>query len=89
MNNYRMNIYFSKVIKVGDKQREFNFRRLSGDSPIRYHVDVTVEKGARLIFSMYKEEAGWKISEQSLPPWLQNAQEILGRVIEEESKAIL
>ena len=82
-----MNIYFSKIIKVGDKQREFNFRKLPGDTQISYHVDVTDEKGSRLIFNMFKDASGrWHTSAQTLPIWIHNAEEILGSVIEEESK---
>lgn len=83
-----MNIYFSKVIKVGDKQREFNFRKLPGNTQINYHVDVTDDKGIRLIFSMYKDASGrWHTAAQTLPIWIHNAEEILGNVIEEESKS--
>ncbi|MCU7549619.1 hypothetical protein OCK74_10865 [Chitinophagaceae bacterium LB-8] len=82
-----MNIYFSKVIKVGDKQREFNFRKLPGNSQTSYHVDVTDDKGTRLVFSMYKDASGrWHTSAQTLPIWIHNAEEILGNVIEEETK---
>jgi hypothetical protein len=82
-----MNIYFSKIIKVNDKQREFNFRKLPGDTQISYHVDVTDDRGIRLMFSMYKNASGrWQTSAQSLPIWIHNAEEILGNVIEEESK---
>lgn len=85
-----MNIYFSKIIKVNDKQREFNFRKLPGDNQQSYHVDVTDDKGSRLIFSMYKDASGcWRTSAQSLPLWIHNAEEILGSVIEQESKDII
>lgn len=84
-----MNIFFSKIVKAGDRQREFTFRRLPGDSELRYHVDVTDDRGKRLIFSMYKDASGhWKTSAQKLPLWIHNEEETLGKVIEEESKSI-
>jgi hypothetical protein len=80
-----MNIYFSKVIKAGERQREFNFRQLPGaDDVPRYHVDVTDDKGVRLMFSMFRDAAGkWRTSAQKLPIWIHNAELILGSAIEE------
>lgn len=87
-----MNIYFSKVIKAGERQREFNFRRLSNADDASYHVDVNDDKGNRIIFSMYRDAEGkWKTSAQKLPIWIHNAELVLGEVIEnhlKEEKAI-
>jgi hypothetical protein len=83
-----MNIYFSKVIKAGERQREFNFRRLSSADDASYYVDVNDDKGNRIIFSMYRDAEGkWKTSAQKLPLWIHNAENILGEVIEEHLKA--
>jgi hypothetical protein len=39
---------------------------------------------------MYKDASGrWHTSAQTLPIWIHNAEEILGNVIEEESKEII
>jgi hypothetical protein len=85
-----MNISFSKIIKLGDKQREFNFRKLPGDINHSYHVDTTDAQGKRLVFSMYKDAyEHWKTSAQILPLWIHDAEEILGSIIEEESKAFI
>ena len=87
-----MNIYFSKVIKAGERQREFNFRKLSNADDSSYYVDVNDDKGNRIIFSMYRDAEGkWKTSAQKLPLWIHNAEDILGEVIEtyiKEEKAI-
>ena len=87
-----MNIYFSKVIKAGERQREFNFRRLSNADDASYYVDVNDDKGNRIIFSMYRDAEGkWKTSAQKLPIWIHNAEVVLGEVIEthlKEEKAI-
>jgi hypothetical protein len=83
-----MNIYFSKVIKAGERQREFNFRKLSDAPDHRYHVDVNDDKGNRIIFSMYRDAEGkWKTSAQKLPLWIHNAELILGSAIDDYSKA--
>jgi hypothetical protein len=84
-----MNIYFSKIIKAGERQREFNFRKLPGEESSGYHVDVTDDRGNRLIFSMYRNVDGhWKTTAQKLPLWIHNSEEILGSAIEEELKAL-
>jgi len=87
-----MNIYFSQVIKAGERQREFNFRRLSSADDASYYVDVNDDKGNRIIFSMYRDAEGkWKTSAQKLPIWIHNAELVLGEVIEKhlkEEKAI-
>jgi len=79
-----MSVYFSKIIKTGDRQREFNFRQLSSGADIRYSVDVPDDKGNRMVFSMYKNaEGNWKTAAQSLPMWVHNAENKLGDAIEE------
>lgn len=84
-----MNIYFSKIIKAGERQREFNFRKLPGDENSGYHVDVTDDRGNRVIFSMYRTAEGqWKTTAQKLPLWIHNCEDILGNVIEEELKSL-
>lgn len=78
-----MNIYFSKLIKAGERLREFNFRQLSQHDNSSYHVDVNDDKGNRIIFSMYRNAEGkWKTSAQKLPLWIHNAELILGDAIE-------
>lgn len=81
-----MSTYFSKVIKAGDRQREFNFRLLSGPEP-RYHVDVPDERGNRVVFSMVRNDSGeWKNATDALPNWVQDAEPRLGLAIEEHAE---
>ena len=76
-----MSTYFSKVIKAGERQREFNFRQVTTGT---YSVDVPDEKGNRLTFSMYQNADGlWQTSAQSMPIWIHYAQESLAEAIEE------
>ena len=84
-----MNIYFSRVLKSGERLREFNFRQLSQDQSSSYHVDVNDDKGNRITFTMYKNAEGkWKTSAQKLPLWVHNAELILSDAIEENSKQL-
>lgn len=81
-----MSTYFSKVIKAGERQREFNFRQLPlAGEEMRYHVDVPDDKGNRIIFQMSQDAEGrWKTPDEVLPLWIQSAETILGDVIAEQ-----
>ena len=80
-----MSTYFSKVIKAGERQREFNFRQLSSGADMKYHVDGPDDKGNRIIFQMYKDVEGrWKTSASILPLWIHNAEDILNDIIAEQ-----
>lgn len=80
-----MSTYFSKIIKAGERQREFNFRQLSAGNEPRYHVDVNDDKGNRLIFNLIKEAGGkWRTAETAnLPDWVHGAEGVLGSSIDE------
>ncbi len=82
-----MSIYFSRIIKAGDRNREFNFTRLPHRSSTHYSVDVPDERGNRISFTMHQEDGVWKTSLDILPQWVLNAEEDLSKAIEEESKA--
>jgi len=82
-----MSTYFSKVIKAGERQREFNFRQTSNNDTSRYSVDVPDDKGNRVMFSMYKNSEGqWKTAAQLLPLWIHDAEATLADAIEENRK---
>lgn len=79
-----MNMYFTKIIKTGERQREFNFRKLTSSNDVSYSVDVPDDKGNRVMFNMYKNAQGqWKTAAKSLPIWIHNAETDLGIAIEE------
>ena len=78
-----MSTYFSKVMKAGDKMREFNFRLASANDDTRYTIDVPDDKGNRIIFSMFKNADGeWKIAAQLMPLWIHEAEQMLASAIE-------
>jgi hypothetical protein len=79
-----MKPYFTKVVKAGDRLREFNFRMLSVPGNL-IHVDVSDERGSRHIFKMQRFESDrWKIEDQNLPDWIYEAQERLSAAIQHE-----
>lgn len=78
-----MSTYFSKVMKAGDRMREFNFRLASANDDSRYSIDVPDDKGNRVIFSMFKNaDKVWKIAAQLMPMWIHEAEEQLAEAIE-------
>ena len=70
------NIQFTRLIKVEGRLREFNFRKLGGLNEGVFTVDVSDDRGNRIVFRMQKENDVWKIQRQPLPAW----------VLENESK---
>jgi hypothetical protein len=75
--------HFTKLVKAGDRLREFNFRKLPGN-PSDFHVDVSDERGSRHVFKMRKEqEDQWKIENENLPNWIYEAEKKLGDAIED------
>ncbi|HVF81269.1 MAG TPA: hypothetical protein VM884_05025 [Flavisolibacter sp.] len=80
-----MSIHFSKIIKAGDRNREFNFTR-TNRSGNQYSVNVPDERGNRIFFTMQQEGNSWKTSMDILPAWVLSAEEELSKAIEEENK---
>ena len=82
-------IFFTKVIKLGDRLREFNFRKLP-NTDNNYHVDVTDDRGVRFMFKMYPDaQQSWHISNSEIPQWISHANNILGQLIENETSPAL
>jgi hypothetical protein len=81
-----MSIHFSKIIKAGDRNREFNFTRILRDGT-RYNVNVPDERGNRIFFAMQQDGGSWKIAMDLLPVWILDAEEELNKAIEEENQA--
>mgnify|MGYP003485073891 CR=1 FL=1 len=78
-------IQFSRQLKAGNRQREFNFKKLKNTDDEQFTVNVSDERGDRIVFSMKKEEDKWHISPaQLLPTWILQSEVKLHEVIEEE-----
>lgn len=84
---FKKNIQFTKLVKADGRLREFNFRKLGGLNEGVYTIDVSDDKGNRIMFRMQKEEGRWKIIPQSLPGWILRLEENFHEIIEEESQA--
>jgi hypothetical protein len=80
------NIQFSRVIKADGRMREFNFRKPNGQLEGIFTVDVSDDRGNRIIFKMQKEDKTWKIVPQSLPSWILENETVFCDLIEEEMR---
>lgn len=79
------NIQFTKLIKTEGRLREFNFRKVNGLHEELFTVDVSDDRGNRIMFKLHKEGNDWAIiSEQPLPDWVQNGSSKFNELIEEE-----
>jgi hypothetical protein len=77
------NIHFTKLLKVNGRLREFNFRKIPGAIEL-FHLDVSDDRGNRIMFKMQKEEGHWHIVSQELPQWVRDAEPKLEELIHEE-----
>ena len=85
MLNFFRNIAFTKLVKSADRLREFNFRRLPSSTEELFHVDVSDDRGNRIILKMQKDASGmWRFVYAALPPWIVSSESRLHEVIEEE-----
>jgi hypothetical protein len=78
------NIQFTKLVKAEGRLREFNFRKSNGLQEGIFTIDVSDDRGYRIVFHMQKEENIWKILPQQLPAWVRENETRLSELIEEE-----
>jgi hypothetical protein len=84
MLHFTKNVHFTKLVKIADRLREFNFRRVPDATEQLFHVDVSDDRGNRIVFRLRKNQDHWQIVEQSLPQWIYSTEKILSEVITEE-----
>ena len=77
-------IQFSRQLKAGNRQREFNFKKLKNTGDEQFSVNVSDERGDRIVFAMKKDDEKWHISPAQLPPWIVQSEAKLHEVIIEE-----
>lgn len=83
--HFTRNIHFTRLVKSEDRLREFNFRKLSSTPEQFFHVDVSDDRGNRIIFKMRKADNNqWQIMNDELPRWIANSEKDLNDLIEEE-----
>lgn len=82
------NIFFSKLIKLEGRLREFNFRKIP-KLENSFHIDVTDDYGRRIMFRMVEEEnvCDYNVPVESLPRWLSTAVPHLSTAIKEAGAA--
>lgn len=78
------NVQFTRLVKVDGRLREFNFRKLGGPNEGIFTVDVSDDRGNRILFRMKKEDTAWKIIPQQLPGWVMEKETSFHELIEEE-----
>ncbi|GAB2814328.1 hypothetical protein [Ferruginibacter profundus] len=79
------NVQFTKLIKAEGRLREFNFRNhFSPSQKDICSVNVTDDRGNRIIFEMQKLDTGWKIAQTQLPVWILENENNFQKLIEEE-----
>ena len=85
-----MQIHFSKIIqfsrqlKAGNRQREFNFKKLNNADPEQFSVNVSDERGERILFSMKKHDNRWEVVPGQIPSWIVQSEDKLHEIIEDE-----
>jgi hypothetical protein len=84
MLDFTKNVHFTKLVKIADRLREFNFRRVPDANEQLFHVDVSDDRGNRIMFRLRKQDTRWQIVEQQLPQWVYTTDKILSDVIAEE-----
>jgi len=81
------NIQFTRLVKADGRLREFNFRKINSGTEGLFTVDVSDDRGNRIIFNMEKNEGHWSIVTQVLlPDWITNNVLKFEELIEEELK---
>jgi hypothetical protein len=78
---FKKNIAFTSLIRVGGRLSEFNFRK-RGEAD--YDVDTSDERGNRLFLKVQLQSSDWKITNTGLPAWLMKCEEEIGEVIRNE-----
>lgn len=81
---FTRNIQFTKLLKADGRLKEFNFRKINGIKEGIFTVDVSDDRGNRILFRVQKEDGGWKIVQQRLPQWVWENENNFHDCIEQE-----
>ena len=82
---FKRNIQFTKLIKAAGQLREFNFRRVNAMYEELFTIDVSDDRGNRIMFKMRKEANEWVITtDQAIPDWIRTKTVEYNEAIEEE-----
>ena len=90
MMNFNRNIQFTKLLKVEGRLREFNFRKLSGLNEGLMTVDVSDDRGNRIMFTMQKNGNAWYFhNDFILPDWIHDQEQSLSEMIDSELRQLI
>jgi hypothetical protein len=79
-----MNIAYTRLLKMGGRLREVNFRK-QPNLEETYHVDCTDERGLRFMFLMHQTPGGsWQAASTELPAWIREAEGVIAQTITDE-----
>jgi len=81
---FNKNIQFTKLVKADARLREFNFRRVNGLHEATFTIDVSDDRGNRLMFRLQKNDGIWVIQDQQVPAWIREVEQNFHDIIEEE-----
>ena len=86
MLQFTKNVHFTRLVKISDRLREFNFRRVPDAIDQLFHVDVSDDRGNRIVFRLRKQDNQWQIQimDSVLPQWIYGTEKALSDVIAEE-----
>ena len=85
MLQFTKNVHFTRLVKIADRLREFNFRRVPDATEQLFHVDVSDEKMNRIMFRVQKDSTGhWKIVDNTLPMWISGVEPTLDEILEND-----
>jgi hypothetical protein len=84
LTQFHKNIQFTRLLKAEGRLREFNFRKTNGLHEELFTVDVSDDRGNRIMFGMSREDGSWQITEQQLPDWIRENEIHFHEMIEEE-----
>ncbi len=87
--NFIRNIQFTKLLKVDGRLKEFNFRKLTGLNEGLITVDVSDDRGNRIMFTMQKNGSGYVFHNQPfLPDWIIKNEQNLSDLIDSELRTM-
>ncbi|MFI5155192.1 MAG: hypothetical protein ACHQEM_03360 [Chitinophagales bacterium] len=81
---FNKNIQFTKLVKADGRWREFNFRRVNGLHEATFTIDVSDDRGNRIMIRVQKNEGQWKIEDPQVPFWIREVEQNFHDIIEEE-----
>jgi hypothetical protein len=81
---FTKNVHFTRLIKIAQKLRELNFRKVPDAADQLFHIDVADDRGNRIVFKVRKDEGRWHIVNNEVPQWIAACEGTLHEVITEE-----